>query len=147
LCVSDNNDSNDNSFSNSDTSNISSSSADDPISASIISDTADSTLKLDMELSNVPGDVNDLAAKSKALDNTANDHSNSDNDDSIHIVDTSLINYITNMYDDARICVSDYDFLSSSFSKSISISPTFEHLSNKSKSLFLNSVSSSIKYG
>jgi len=148
LCVSDNNNINDNDqvSSNSNTSNISSSSSDDPVSASIVDDTSDSALKLDMELSNIPGDVNDLASTSKALDNVTNNHSNPDDDNSVHIIDTSLLNFITNMYDDARICVSNYDFFSSSFSKTLSISPTFEHLSNKSKSMFLNSVSSSINY-
>jgi hypothetical protein len=143
LCVTDDQNP---SGSDSSTSNTSSSSSDDPVSASKVEESEDSALNIDKELSHIPGDVNDLASKSKALNNSSSSNSDSNSDESIHIIDTSLINFITTMYDDARICVENYDLLSTRFSKSLDISPSFDHLSDKSKGLFLNSVSTSIKY-
>jgi len=127
-------------------SNSSSSSSDDPISASKIKESDDSALKIDTELSHVPGDINDLASQSKALNNSSSDESGDDDDDSIVMIDTSLINFITNIYDEARICVNKYDVLSAEFSKFYDISPSFDHLTNKSKALFLQTVSTSISF-
>jgi hypothetical protein len=125
----------------------SSSSSDDPVSASTVMETQDAALKLDSELSQVPGDVNDLASTSRALNSNLSAKSDSGNDGSVNVIDTSLLNFITTMYDDARICIDNYDLLSTRFSKRLDISSSFEHLSNKSKGFFLNSVSSSITYG
>jgi len=123
--------------------------SDDPISAASVDSSVDASLKIDVELARVPCDVEDLAVKSKALaDNKDNKSSKDDSfdDSSIHIVDTSLINYISTMYDEARICVDRYDSLSVDFSKKSIVSANFEHFSSTFKTLFLNHVSISIEY-